>query len=178
MRIAVKDACVLIDLANGGLIAKWFQLQIETHTTDAVLFEVEDEAQRAEVMAFVEAGLIHVAPMYEAGSFEALQSLADAAADLGVSGPDASAYILADRLGAVLLTGDGGLRREAATRGVAVCGVLWIIDMLLWKDVIAFEAASASLRQMLERGARLPKVECERRCSAWADGRKIRPRQV
>lgn len=178
MLIAVKDACVLIDLANGKLIGRWFQLQIETHTTDAVLYEVEDEVQHKEVIGFVEAGMIKVSPMFESGGFEEIQAMSDLAGEMGVSVPDVSAFLLAEKLEAVLLTGDGDLRRHATARGVTVCGVLWVLDMLLWGDMIDFEMALDSLRAMLGKGARLPTNECQRRTQAWEDGKKIRPREV
>ena len=43
MKVAVKDACVLIDLANGGLLEAWFQRGIETHTTDLVARQVKTD---------------------------------------------------------------------------------------------------------------------------------------
>jgi len=178
MLIAVKDACVLIDLANGKLVGRWFQLQIETHTTDAVLYEVEDEAQHQEINGFVEAGMIHVSPMFESGGFEELQAITDVGNEMGVSVPDASAFLLAEKLDAVLLTGDGDLRKQATARGVTVCGVLWVLDMLLWEDVIDFGKAISSLQEMLDHGARLPAKECRRRTQAWEDEKKIRPREV
>ncbi|MBE7537967.1 MAG: hypothetical protein HS122_06110 [Opitutaceae bacterium] len=45
MRITVKDASILIDLAAGDLPGLWFQLQIETHTTDFVPREMKQEIQ-------------------------------------------------------------------------------------------------------------------------------------
>ena len=58
MRIAVKDASILIDLAEGDLLGLWFQLKIETHTTDLVLREVKQETQWQRVSPFVDAGLL------------------------------------------------------------------------------------------------------------------------
>jgi hypothetical protein len=39
MKIAVKDANVLIDLIEADLLGLWFQLGIETHTADLVVRE-------------------------------------------------------------------------------------------------------------------------------------------
>lgn len=178
MLVAVKDTCVLIDLVNGGLLGRWFQLEIETHTTDAVLFEIEREDQNREVRELVEAGLLKVAPTYEATGGRSMQAVSDASVLMGVSVPDASAFLLAAALDAVLLTGDGALRKGATERGVQVCGVLWILDMLVWNDVIDFQTADRSLRAMLEHAARLPASECERRLNSWSRSRKIRPRRV
>jgi len=60
MRVAVKDACLLIDLANGGLLEAWFQLGIETCTTDLVLRQVKADNQWQAVKAFVDASLLLV----------------------------------------------------------------------------------------------------------------------
>lgn len=116
--------------------------------------------------------------MYEGDSFTSLQKLAATAESMGVSAPDASAFLLAERLDALLLTGDGYLRKQSEARGVTVCGVLWVLDMLVWHEVIDCAGAIRSLQQMLERGARLPPAECERRVGKWEEDEKIRPREV
>ena len=41
MKIAVKDASVLFDLLEAGLLGSWFKLGIETHIPDLVLAEVQ-----------------------------------------------------------------------------------------------------------------------------------------
>jgi predicted nucleic acid-binding protein len=178
MLVTVKDTCILIDLVNGGLLGRWFQLGIETHTTDAVLFEIEREDQSREVTELVKAGLLKVSPTYEEKGTRSMQAVYEASEEMRVSFPDASAYLLATTLEAVLLTGDGTLRKGATERGLQVCGVLWILDMLLWNEVIDFQTADRSLRAMLEHAARLPSSECERRLNSWSKSRKIRPRRV
>lgn len=45
MRVAVKDASILIDLAHGGFLTPWFKLGIETLTTDLVMAEIKDPNQ-------------------------------------------------------------------------------------------------------------------------------------
>jgi len=60
MKVAVKDACVLMDLANGGLLDARFQLGIETHTTDLVVRQVKTARQWQVLSVFVEAGLLKV----------------------------------------------------------------------------------------------------------------------
>lgn len=60
MRIAVKDASILIDLAEGDLLGLWFRLEIETHTTDLVLQEVKQETQWRRVSPFVDAKLLQI----------------------------------------------------------------------------------------------------------------------
>lgn len=69
MKVAVKDANVLIDLVEGDLLGLWFRLGIETHVPDLVLEEIKNPEQRRIVMAMVEAGNLRV------GRFEPTQVL-------------------------------------------------------------------------------------------------------
>ncbi len=63
MKIAVKDASVLIDLLEAGVLGSWFKLGIETHVPDLVLAEIVQPQQRPVVEGFVSAGLLKVAVM-------------------------------------------------------------------------------------------------------------------
>jgi len=47
MKVAVKDANVLIDLVEGDLLGLWFRLGIETHVPDLVLEEIKNPGQRS-----------------------------------------------------------------------------------------------------------------------------------
>jgi len=46
IKIAITDACIFIDLYDLELISSFFSLEIETHTTSAVLFELYSEQQQ------------------------------------------------------------------------------------------------------------------------------------
>ncbi len=109
MRIAVKDASILIDLAEGDLLGLWFQLKIDTHTTDLVLREVKQETQWQRVSPFVDAGLLQV----HATAAAQIAAVVTFSQTHGISLPDASGVLLARRLQACLLTGDRRLRRTA-----------------------------------------------------------------
>lgn len=128
MRITVKDASILIDLAEGDLLGLWFQLQIETHTTDFVLREVKQEIQWQRVPPFVDAKLLQV----HATTAQEIAAVAVFAQAHGLSLPDASGVFLARRLQACLLTGDRRLRRTAEQQSGLVA------DDLEDKSVAAF----------------------------------------
>jgi predicted nucleic acid-binding protein len=80
---------------------------------------------------------------------------------------DLAALALAKSRGATLLTGDAPLREAAATEGVTVHGVLWLLDMLVAKAAITPEIAAAALDAILADGSRLPDHECRQRLRAW-----------
>ena len=60
MKVAVKDANVLIDLVEGDLLGLWFRLGIETYVPDLVLDEIKHPNHRRMVLAMVEAGNLRV----------------------------------------------------------------------------------------------------------------------
>jgi len=163
MRIAVKDASILIDLAEGDLLGLWFRLEIETHTTDLVLREVKQEAQWRRVSPFVDAKLLQVHPT-AAADIGAVVAFSQAH---GISLPDATGVFLARRLQACLLTGDRRLRHTAEAAEIETHGLLWIMDRLVQQSVLAKAEAARRLQQMLASGSRLPKADCETRLRAW-----------
>ena len=165
MRIAVKDASILIDLAEGDLLGLWFQLKIETHTTDLVLREVKQETQWLRVSPFFDAGLLQTHATAPAN----MAAMVEFSREHGISLPDASGVLLARQLKAFLLTGDRRMRRTAAAEKIEAHGLLWIMDLLVEREVLPRAEAARRLRQILAAGSRLPADECEARLKAWRD---------
>lgn len=163
MRIAVKDTSILIDLAEGDLLGLWFKLKIETHTTDFVLAELRKESQWQHVSGFLDAGLIQAHATPPAGLAEVVAY----SQTHRVSVPDASGILLALRLKAFLLSGDRRMRNTAQADGVQVRGVLWIIDQLVERDVLAKKDAAERLERIRAAGSRLPHDECAERLKTW-----------
>jgi hypothetical protein len=60
MKVAVKDANVLIDLLEADLLGLWFRLGIETHTTDLVVHEVRQPEQARVLSMMIQAGSLTV----------------------------------------------------------------------------------------------------------------------
>ena len=80
---------------------------------------------------------------------------------------DLAALSLAKSRAATLLTGDAPLREAAAAEGVAVHGVLWLLDVLVAKSIITPEIAAVALAAILTDGSRLPDHECQQRFRDW-----------
>lgn len=164
MKVAVKDACVLIDLANGGLLESWFQLGIETFTTDLVLRQVKTEHQWKAVSGFVQAGLLKIKTL----TGEEIGRMNHSFAGLRIGFEDQTALYVALEMDAVLITGDRRLRIEARKRAVDVRDLLWVLDELIERDVLAPRLAAVKLQAMLDQGAFLPRDECNKRLQSWA----------
>jgi hypothetical protein len=61
MQIIVNDTNIFIDLIHTELIDLFFQLPVEVHTTDFIIWEIEDEEQEVIVQELIESGKLIVA---------------------------------------------------------------------------------------------------------------------
>ncbi len=60
------------------------------------------------------------------------------------------------------------LRRFAKARRTEVHGTLWILDLLVGKQLLAPKQAAQKLQKLLDTKRRLPKHECQKRLSDWS----------
>jgi predicted nucleic acid-binding protein len=166
MKVAVKDANVLIDLVEGDLLGLWFRLGIETHVPDLVLEEIKNPEQRRIVMAMVEEGNLRV------GRFDPTQVLRIDfyKRQYRVSLADAAAILLAEQLQATLLSGDKLVRKGGQSLNLDVRGLLWVFDELLHRELLGAADAAARLNRVVEAGARLPSDEVQARLRKWRAG--------
>lgn len=166
MKLAVKDANVLIDLVEADLLGHWFKLGIETHTTDLVLHEVTHPQQSELVRQFVKAGLLKV---HSLGP-DSIPTTAAISGQWRVSIADASAIFLAQQLKAALLSGDGPVRKAATALKIEIHGVLWVLDQLVEHSVLPRLHAHASLTLLIKGNCFLPKQDCAERLKRWGTG--------
>lgn len=165
VRIAIKDASILIDMEDAALLDLWFLLGIETHTSDFVAAEL-DEVRHPTSLAYIREGLIICHEL--SGDDMQQVVLLKAEVGRGLSLQDCSTLFLAARLGeSALLTGDNALRRVALQRGHEVHGLLWVFDRLVEGGLITPRTAASKLAGLIAGGSRLPLAECESRIKAW-----------
>lgn len=164
MRIAVQDANVFIDLELAGLFDLWFQLGVETHTTDLIKSELED-GDHEQTLTYFESGQIKEHGL----SFEELVQVSALEQDVGSKAKfnDCSVLFLAVKLDAMLISGDKALRKAGCARQVEVHGTLWIIDQLVAGKIITGEIAAAKLKLLMSLKRYLPAEECHIRLRKW-----------
>ena len=80
---------------------------------------------------------------------------------------DCSCLYLAEEISGTLLTGDGALRRIAEQQNIPVHGILWVLDELIARGLIAKTEAHEKLLQLKELNPRLPGHESQKRLKAW-----------
>ncbi|MCE5216046.1 type II toxin-antitoxin system VapC family toxin [bacterium] len=155
----VTDANVWIDLDNGGLTALVFALGYEFVSPDTVVDELgPDLAGR-----LLDQGLLsHSAGPESGAALLELRSRYKHPSDA-----DLYALLLAIEQGWGLLTGDRQLREAAQGQQLEVHGLLWVLDELVARRLLAVRAAARALTTIREQGARLPADECDERLLRW-----------
>ncbi|HEY3315305.1 MAG TPA: hypothetical protein VGL40_08550 [Bacillota bacterium] len=154
------DACVIIDLDDGGILDKLGGCPSTLSTTDFVNNELTNPL-RLQVRR-LGIHIVRHTPSQVEGFSKLLES------DRGMSMADASVLVLAQRLGAVLVTGDRPLKNAAKKNGVTVHGTLWVLDVLVSAGAVSAGKAIEAVRATLKAGSRLPAVECQRMIRSWA----------
>jgi len=164
VKVAVKDANVLIDLEVSELFDLWFQLGYETYVPDLVIAELKD-GKHHQAISYAEAGQLRV--FVSPSEFLLRATLLNQQVGGSVGIVDCSALLLAKDLGAMLLSGDGALRRVADHHQVEVHGSIWIFDELIRANLLSPVVAAGKLELLLRSDRRLPREICRARIAKW-----------
>lgn len=168
MRVAVTDACIFIDLIELDMITAFFQLDLELHTTVAVINELYPE-QKQVLKAYQSVGKLQVHNL-ENADFQAMKKILFPP---GLSQEDRSVIYLAKKLGgAIVISSDKLVRDFAGKLNLPYHGIFWILDQLVSESLIEKSMAIHILKEMpkinsMYRGILLKK-EIEKRIELWA----------
>jgi len=143
LKVAVKDACLLIDLELMGIMDLWVHLGVETLTTSDVVDELRD--QHPGILAYIEAGNIEVVQYDTRVIYPRYAELTA----YGLSLPDVSVLHLAEERNAQLLTCDGPLRQFAKGRRIECHGSIWVLDQLFIAGLLQGGIAAAKLEYLM-----------------------------
>lgn len=159
-RAVIHDACVLIDMAHGGLLADFTRLDWASSTSNLVQLEVATDPR-------LEAWLGRHVEVCVPDGGELAEVMRLHRAEPRISPADASALLLARKLGATLLTNDRQLRRLASSGDIAVLGVIGIMDCMHERSIRPGPTLCHALDRMIAAGARFPADECSLRRERW-----------
>ena len=167
LKIAVTDACIFIDLYDLGLVAAFFNLEIEIHTTTSVYFELYPEQQQVlKAYQTVEKLLVHnlkEQDFIEIYSEEYPKSLSET---------DKSVLYIANKLNACVLSSDKVLRNCAKNKDIEYHGMIWIFDRLVEASLLTPNEAANKLKQIVAtnfvfRNNQPLVAEIEKRLKIW-----------
>lgn len=155
MQVLISDANILIDLEEGLLIDKIFELPFVFKIPD-VLFHEELSEQHNHLIAL---GL----QLGELTGESLIKVFALIEQYPQPSRNDCLALALAKQENCPLITGDRNLRKAAETEQVQVYGTLWIIERLVQHHIINKPQAHSAYDRMEQYGRRLPWAEAHQR---------------
>lgn len=136
------------------------------HTSDFVLFEIEIPEQLLTIKNLVTANKLKVNNF----SIQKLEIISQKENDnSSLSLTDCSVWHWAEMNNAILLTGDGNLRKTARNAGIEVHGSLWLLDLLVEQMIINTNRACEALTDLMNINSRLPKQEYEARKNLWCN---------
>lgn len=145
IKIAVTDANIFIDLHDVGLTILFFNLDIEIHTTSAVLFELYPE-QREILEAYQSVGKLAVHNLQEQDYLE----IYEANYPKSLSQTDRSVLHISNKLNACVLSSDKTIRNYAKNNGIEYHGMIWIFDKLVESSELTKIEAAIKLKLLVD----------------------------
>lgn len=144
IKIAVTDANIFIDLYNLGLTNLFFNLELEVHTTAAVLYELYATQQDA-LRAYQSLNKLIIHNLQEQDFIEIYnknypKSLSEA---------DKSVLHIANKINACALSSDKTLRNCAKNKEIEYHGMIWIFDKLVETTILTPKEAKHKLKQLV-----------------------------
>lgn len=161
MRLAITDANIFIDLIHIGFVDHLFSIGFEIHTCAEVLAEL-NERQQAALKDFTDKRVLTVHIINEGD-----QDIGLTPVPKSLSNTDVTVIFLARKLDAMVLSGDGVLRKHCEKEKIDVRGILWLLDLLIEKGLTTNAMSVTQLEKLRTYNDRLPKNECERRLQLW-----------
>jgi len=166
MTVAIKDANIIFDLYEMDLLETCLLLDFDFITSDFVNSEIKTETLKLIINDYKSKNLISIESLDAEQLTAAFQIRLE---QPGLSIPDCSVIILAQKHNAIILSGDKALRNIAKLSGIEYHGILWILDTLIECNKITKETAFRKLKELMKTNKRLPVSECNKRFENWSN---------
>ena len=159
MKILITDTNILFDLLHTGILPEFFALEYQIITTSFVIEEILDPLQKEKVEYFVRAGklTVHKFTGNEIGEIEQFKTHRNLKRFT-----DRTIIWTALQMNAIILTGDKKIRAESLELGLQVHGILWVLELLVERQLIGKEYAIEILDVLKKINERLPGEDIER----------------
>lgn len=144
MKVAITDACIFIELHHLLLTSVFFKLDIEIHTTVDVLNELYPE-QRELLKAYEAGGKLYLHSLND----EDRRAIGENKSTGGLSETDKTVLYMAGKVGAMILSSDKPVRKQAKKCEIEYHGMFWIFDRLVEADLITKAMAVEKLKMMI-----------------------------
>ncbi|MFM9948454.1 MAG: hypothetical protein ACKV1O_10990 [Saprospiraceae bacterium] len=161
-RVAISDANIFIDLLAFDLISFLFAIDFEVITTQEVFDELIVEQQVA-LMPYVSAERLTIMNL-NAPHFTEISLLQTSKR---LSFADHTVLYWAEKLPAMVLTGDKLLRKACERQKLEVHGILWLFDRFLDAGLFDKYTARNLLTELMQFNPWLPKEACIKKLKEW-----------
>lgn len=162
--IAIKDANILIDCVDIDLLTVVFKLPITFKTTDFIWAEIISDKQRRTIQPFIKNGRL-IIEKFSAQEIGEISTLSQQHS--GISFEDSSAMYLAQKQSAILLSGDGKLRKVCQAAKIRVHGIIWLLDQVHATGIISAGEACDKIKRLQVANSRLPRLAIQERIKRW-----------
>lgn len=164
MKIAVTDANIFIDIIYLGIHTSLFKIGLEIYTTQFVLDELDDNQLSTLDKLITDKILI----IFEFTNDE-LALLSGYFIKKSLSVADHSVIFIADKMKAIVLSGDALVRKTCESMKLEVHGILWLFDECINCNYFSLQEAHKKLTDLMLFNKRLPENECEVRLIRWKE---------
>lgn len=159
----MNDTNILIDLVKADLLRYCPLMNLEFHTLDVIVEEVEDDEQRRAVNALVTDGSLKVRSLSGEQMVTVMEKVEEYEGKCNLSPEDISVMVYAKENGFRLLTGDKTLKTKAIDDGVTVSGIMYLTDRMMGDNLVTAEEMIVILQRLMDVNKRLPKNTIEER---------------
>lgn len=157
MEIVVNDANILIDLTKADLLQFCSRMQLDFHTLDMIVDEVNDPEQRRAIDNLIADGTLKVFSLSGKQLAVVLDMVGEYAGKCNLSTQDIAVMVYAKDNGYRLLTGDKVLRTKAIAENVTVSGILFLTDKMMEDGLVTDLEMINMLERLKSVNKRLPR---------------------
>ena len=159
MKLIITDTNVFFDIINIGALPEFFALDFDICTTDFVVKEVLESNQKSQIESFIRAKKLTVFS-FSAEEIEEIYQFQTKRIFKGIT--DKSVLWKSYRLNCLLLTGDMKLRKEAIDLKLEVHGSIWVIVIMVEKEIISGRSGAELLGKLKIINPGLPYDEIDK----------------
>ena len=162
MNFVVIDVNIFVDLIKLQMLALLFKSEFKVYTTQEMIDQL-NESQYELLKEFIESGQLTVYCLSDKELEEAIILPTGRALELA----DKSVAWLSIHLQGILISDNPLSARLYETTQLEVKSIIWLIDLLIEKQIILYTFAVQKMKQLLKINRRIPRDESEKRIKEW-----------
>lgn len=165
MKLAVKDACIIIDLIDLDLLHEFFNLNLDIITTDLAINEIKTYSHKNQLIKFTKTNKLRVEKLSFAELSESVK-IRNKYKKLILT--DCTVIYKAKQNNCMILSSDNVIRKYAKIENIEIHGTIWIIEQLVNSKLIQKQTGILKLNQLMNINNRIPVNSCNDLINKWS----------